>query len=134
MPNTSYYNVESRISTADQCLIQSWHTLTRRRTNNDLEVLRPLRALQMLFCRYFCWNGRLILISQIFIISNLSCSQVMLPCSLVSGLFLFLLYELSFPLGYLWSATSSFTLKLQWERRTKIWFGENFWLGEKRLK
>ena len=41
-------------------------------------------------------------------------SQVLLIGSLVSELFSFLLFDLSFPSGYFWSATSSFTLKLQW--------------------
>ena len=43
--------------------------------------------------------------------------------------FLFLLYDLSFPFGYFWSVTSSFTLKLQWGSRTKVWFSHIFWLG-----
>ena len=60
--------------------------------------------------------------------SNFACPQVMLLGSLVSEQLLFLLYNLSFPCGYFWSATSSFTLKLQWRRPTKIWFGDNFWL------
>ena len=48
--------------------------------------------------------------------SNFACPQVMLLGSLVSEQLLFLLYNLSFPCGYFWSATSSFTLKLQWGR------------------
>ena len=39
-----------------------------------------------------------------------ACSQVLLLGSPVSELVLFLLYDLSFPCGYFWSAISSFTL------------------------
>ena len=41
-------------------------------------------------------------------------------------LFLFLLYDLSFPFEYFWSATSSFTLKLQWDVSTKFDLAINF--------
>ena len=40
--------------------------------------------------------------------------------------FLFLLYDLSFPFEYFWSATSSFTLKLQWDVSTKFDLAINF--------
>ena len=55
--------------------------------------------------------------------------QVMLLGSLISELFLFSLFYLSFPCCYFFSANSSFILYLQWGRCTKVCFGNNFWLG-----
>ena len=73
------------------------------------------------------WSGldtRAILILTFFRNPYFAYSQVLPLGSLVSELFLFLLYDLSFPCGYFWSATTSFTLKLQTGHLTKI--GDNF--------
>ena len=61
------------------------------------------------------YGGRVILILMNFWISNFACSQVVTIASLVSELFLFLLYDLSFPCGYFFWITMEISMG-KWQK------------------